>query len=139
MLNNLLLIKGYRICISKSKEQLIGVYIKGTEYHVEELFEIDNLIIEKFKTKYPNIEEEIANGKYFIAQYNYQTETFTTDIREKTYSGPYNEEITYNLIYNSTSSENLYLALKGLEKEILLSKKNPPKNLGMILSKKQTK
>lgn len=139
MLNNLLLIKGYKLCISKSKEQLIGAYIKGTEYHIDEIFEINNLIIEKFKTKYPNIEEKIKDGKYFIAQYDYQTKTFTTDIREKTYLGPYNEEITYNLIYNSNSSENLYLALKDLEKEILLSKKNNTKNLRMISSKKQTK
>ena len=41
-----------------------------------------------------------------------------TEIREKTYKGPYAEEVIYNTIYKSTDSENLYLSLNNLEKDI---------------------
>jgi len=124
MLNNLLLIKGYILCISNYKDQLTGVYVKGTDYRIDDLIEVEDEVIEDFKTKREDIVEEITNGRHFIAQYNYQTNTFKTEIREKTYSGPYAEEVIYNTIYKSTDSENLYLSLNSLEKDILINKKD---------------
>ena len=138
MLNNLLLIKGYRLCISKSNEQLIGVYIKGTEHRIDDLFELNISVIEKFERKYPNIIAEVTDSKYFVAQYDYQNMTFLTDIREKTYSGPYGEEITYNIIYNSSNSENLYLSLANLEKDILINKKSCFLNKKQKIKKRST-
>lgn len=125
MLNNLLLIEGYILCISNYKNQLIGVYVKGTDYRIDDLIEVDDEVINDFKTKREDIVKEIANGRYFIAQYNYQTNTIKTEIREQTYKGPYAEEVIYNTIYKSNDSENLYLSLNSLEKDILINKKDP--------------
>ena len=124
MLNNLLLIKGYILCISNYKDQLTGVYVKGTDTRIDDLIEIEDEVIKEFQTRREDIVAEIVNGRHFSAQYDYQTSTFKTEIREKTYNGPYAEEIVYNTIYKSNDGENLFLALNSLEKDILINKKD---------------
>ena len=119
MFNNFLIINGYLLYISNHKNHLTGVYVKGTDTRIDDLIEVDNQIIEEFKIKRENIVKEIINGRYFIAKYDFQTNTFKAQIRKKTYKGPYAEEVVYNTIYKSNSSENLFLSLNSLEKNIL--------------------